>query len=83
MNTVFQYVVKFVCGITGGGNVVTPGTYRTAINVYNPTTTAIDFRKNVAVSYQEQPPVSPGPVSAVFAVSLGAGQAVVIDSGHY
>jgi hypothetical protein len=58
----FQYAVKVVCG-KSDGKVVIPGKYLTAINVHNPTETAIGFRKKFAVAL---PSEKPGPVSEFF-----------------
>jgi hypothetical protein len=71
----FQYAAKFVCG-KSAGEVVAPGVYFTAVNVHNPTYTAIRFRIKIAVAL---PGVKPGPVSKFFDAKLGPDQALEID----
>ncbi len=75
MNIIFQYAVKFVCG-KSAGEVVAPGIYFTAINVHNPTYTAIGFRKKVAIT---SPGEQPGPVSKFFDAKLDTDEALEID----
>ena len=43
---VFEYAVKFICGRTDG-EILAPGVYYTAINVHNPTNTAVGLSKKV------------------------------------
>lgn len=71
-----QYAAKVVCG-KSTGKVVAPGVYFTAINIHNPTYTAIRFRFKIAVAL---PGLTPGPVSKFFDVTLGPDQALEIDS---
>lgn len=71
----FQYVVKFVCG-KGDGQVVAPGNYFTAINVHNPTTAAVTFRKKIAVAL---PSEKAGPISPIFRATLKPDEALEID----
>ncbi len=71
----FEYAVKFVCG-KAEGDVVAPGTYFTAINVHNPGTRGLGFRKKFAVAL---PGERPGPVSRFFDAKLGPDQAFEID----
>jgi hypothetical protein len=78
-NLVFEYAVKFVCGpvpATATAGVVAPGRYFTAINVHNPQTQTVSFRKKVAVALPKQ---QPGPVSQFVAATLGPDQAFEID----
>ncbi len=70
-----QYAAKFVCG-KSAGEVVAPGVYFTAVNVHNPTYTAIRFRIKIAVAL---PGLKPGPVSKFFDAKLGPDQALEID----
>jgi hypothetical protein len=70
-----QYAAKFVCG-KSDGEVVAPGAYFTAVNVHNPTYTAIRFRIKIAVAL---PGLKPGPVSKFFDAELGPDQALEID----
>ena len=71
----FQYAAKFVCG-KSEGKVVAPGVYFTAVNVHNPTYTAIRFRVKIAVAL---PGLTPGPVSKFFDAKLGPDEALEID----
>ena len=71
----FQYAAKFVCG-KSEGKVVAPGVYFTAVNVHNPTYTAVRFRIKIAVAL---PGLEPGPVSKFFDAKLGPDQALEID----
>ena len=73
---VCQYAAKFVCG-KSAGTVVAPGLYFTAVNVHNPTYTAIRFLIKIAVAL---PGLKPGPVSRFFDASLGPDEALEIDS---
>jgi len=67
MRILFQYAVKFVCG-KSNGDVVAPGEYWTAINVHNPTSTQVKFRKKIAIGL---PSERPGPVLKFFDAILG------------
>jgi hypothetical protein len=71
----FEYAAKFVCGKTTGAEVA-PGSYFTAINVHNPATRAITFRKKIAIA---GPRETPGPVTELFDVRLGPDEALEID----
>jgi subtilase family serine protease len=75
MRILFQYAVKFVCG-KSNGEVVAPGEYWTAINVHNPTSTDVKFRKKIAIGL---PSERPGPVSKFFDAILGPDEALEID----
>ncbi|QRN98948.1 hypothetical protein JRI60_07930 [Archangium violaceum] len=72
----FQYAAKFVCG-KSDGEVVAPGTYFTAVNVHNPTSTTIRFSVKVAVGL---PGLKPGPVSKFHDARLGPDEALEIDT---
>jgi hypothetical protein len=74
-DTIYQYAVKVVCG-KSEGRVVAPGQYFTAINIHNPTTDAISFRKKFVVAFPDE---KPGPVTPFFGTRLGADEAVEID----
>ena len=51
----FEYAVKFVCGRSGGQVLqVAPGFYFTDVNVHNPNSTAITFRKKFVLALIEQ-----------------------------
>ena len=71
----FQYAAKFVCG-KSAGEVVAPGVYFTAVNIHNPTYTAVRFRIKIAVAL---PGLKPGPVSKFFDAELGPDEALEID----
>lgn len=70
-----QYAAKFVCG-KSAGEVVAPGVYFTAVNIHNPTYTAVRFRIKIAVAL---PGLKPGPVSKFFDAELGPDEALEID----
>jgi hypothetical protein len=71
----YRYAVKFVCG-TAKGDVLAPGEYWTAINVHNPTSNPVKFRKKIAIALPEE---QPGPVTEFFDAKLGPDQALEID----
>jgi hypothetical protein len=71
----FQYAVKFVCG-KSAGKIVAPGVYFTAVNVHNPTYTAVGLRAKIAVAL---PGLQPGPVSQFYDAKLGPDEAMEID----
>ena len=75
MNLIFQYAVKVVLG-KSDGEVVAPGEYWTAINVHNPTYTAVRFRKKIAIGL---PGEQPGRVTQFFEAKLGPDEALEID----
>jgi hypothetical protein len=70
-----QYAAKFVCG-KSDGTVVAPGIYFTAINVHNPGTKPVSFRKKVAIALAGE---HPGPVTQFFPAGLKPDQAFEID----
>ncbi len=72
---VFQYAIKFVCG-KSDGIVVAPGEYWTAINVHNPTSVPVRFKKKIAIGLPKE---RPGPVSQFFDTKLGPDEAFEID----
>jgi hypothetical protein len=72
---IFQYATKFVCG-KSAGEVVAPGVYFTAVNVHNPTDTAVGLRVKVAVAL---PGLQPGPVSQFYDAKLEPDEALEID----
>jgi hypothetical protein len=72
---VFEYAVKFICG-RSDGEILAPGIYYTAINVHNPTNTAISFRKKFAVAW---PSERPGPKTDFIGTELGPDLALEID----
>jgi hypothetical protein len=74
MGTV-QYAVKFVCG-KSNGDVLAVGEYWTAINVHNPTSVPVPFKKKIAIAL---PGEVPGPVSGFFEARLGPDEALEID----
>jgi hypothetical protein len=71
----FQYAAKFVCG-KSAGQVVAPGVYSTAVNVHNPTYTAIRLHTKIAVAL---PGLKPGHVSKFVEARLGPDEALEID----
>jgi hypothetical protein len=70
-----EYAVKVVCGSPDSAQAA-PGTYFTAINVYNPSRDTVRFTVRIAAT---SPGMRPGPVSPTFGASLGPGQALEID----
>ncbi len=75
MDVIFEYAVKVICG-KADGEILAPGRYWTAINVHNPATTGVKFRKKVAIAF---PGEKPGPVSEFFDAKLGPDEAFEID----
>jgi hypothetical protein len=91
---VFQYAVKAVCGplnaTTTQSQVLTPGTYYTAVNIHNPSTCKhVTFRWKLAIA-KPLPPVSPpsdlagqevgGLISYFQRLTLRPDEAVEIDT---
>ncbi|MEJ2303804.1 MAG: CARDB domain-containing protein [Anaerolineales bacterium] len=73
----YRYIVKFVCG-KSGGEVVAPGRYYTAINVENPSERVARIRKRFSIAL---PGEMAGPVSEFFLAKLGPYEAMEIDCG--
>jgi hypothetical protein len=74
---IYRYVVKFICG-KSGGEIVAPGRYYTAINVQNLSDQGIRFRKRFSIAL---PGEMAGPVSGYFMARLGPYEALEIDCG--
>jgi hypothetical protein len=72
---VFEYAVKFICGRTDG-EILAPGVYYTAINVHNPTNTAVGLRKKFAVAL---PSERSAPPTRFYDARLGPDEALEID----
>jgi CARDB len=72
----FEYAVKFICGKSDERGVVAPGLYFTAINVHNPASQSIAFKKKFATALPRE---KPGPVSRLFNARLGPDEAFEID----
>ncbi len=74
----FQYPVKFICALPGVDTTgaVVPGAYATAINIHNPTSDTVVFRKKFALAL---PNDVPGRVSPFARSVLGPDQAVEIN----
>lgn len=70
-----EYSVKFICG-KGDGKCATEGEYFTAINVYNPMTGGVGFKKKFAVALPEG---KAGKATRFFGAELGADQTFEID----
>jgi CARDB len=73
--SVYEYVVKFLCGHSPG-EVTARGVYFTAINVHNPGHEPVHLRWKVAVAL---PGLEPGPVSKFSTAELGPDEALEID----
>lgn len=74
-----EYAVKFVCGraVPSAATLpVAPGSYYTAINVHNPSSRPVVFRKKFAVAL---PSERAGEVRGFFEARLGADSALEID----
>ena len=78
--TEFQYAAKFICGNVGAGDIVSPGTYFTVINVRNPSrTNSVAFTKKFT---QALPFEKSGKITGVVQASLAADAAMGIDCGN-
>ena len=78
----FSYAAKFVCGRNPGKtDRVIPGVYASAINIHNPGSQPVTFRKKVALTF---PPVEqrPGEVSKFITDTLGPDEALEVDCGE-
>lgn len=71
----YEYAIKIVCG-TPGTRAVAPGLYFTAINVHNPGSDTVVFRKKFATTLPEE---RPGPISPFSRNALVPDQALEID----
>ncbi len=73
-----EYAVKFVCGraVQDKTTSVAPGFYFTDINVHNPNTAGVEFKKKFAVALPNQ---KPGPVSQFFGAALKPDEAFSVD----
>jgi hypothetical protein len=79
----YEYAVKFVCGRAGSVQgllpPVAPGFYFTDINVHNPNSGTIEFKKKFAVAFPNQ---KAGPVSQFFGAVLKSDEAFSVDCGE-
>lgn len=75
----FQYTAKFVIG-RSNGEILAPGQYFTAINVYNPgvTTTAPRISKRFVIALPKES--NKGPAIGPIGVTLNRGEALEIDT---
>src|SRR5919202_864163 len=74
-----QYSAKLICG-RSDGTVAAPGEYWTAVNVHNPGSTGVQFRKKFVVSPPEPPDgTPPQPPTRVLPASLGPDGTFEID----
>jgi hypothetical protein len=73
-----EYAVKFVCGraVQDRTTSVATGFYYTDINVHNPNTAGIEFKKKFAVALPNQ---KPGKVSEFFSAALKPDEAFSVD----
>jgi hypothetical protein len=71
----YEYAVKIVCG-TPATKALAPGVYFTAINVHNPGSDTVVFRKKFATTLPEE---RPGPISPFSRNILVPDQALEID----
>lgn len=62
----YQYAVKFACGLvqpnTEQSKIISPGDYKTIINIHNPQTANLSYiKKKVVIASQEEPrqPIAP------------------------
>jgi len=76
--TSYEYAVKFVCGraIQDKTTSAAPGFYFTDINVHNPNSTAIEFKKKFAIALPNQ---TAGKISELFPAALKSDQAFSVD----
>lgn len=77
MKTIFQYAAKVVLG-KSNGEVVAPGDYWTAVNVYNPNSRTVYFKKKVAIGLPNE---KAGKIWGPFPAQLRADEALEIDRG--
>lgn len=81
IKTEYQYAAKVICSLLGtfGDGFLSEGTYRSVINVHNPTDKKITFAKKVALAEQEDSPPSEFSVTPFKKYTLEPDGAVVID----
>lgn len=63
-NPTYQYVAKFACGLVQPNTInsyVSPGDYRTVINIHNSQTSNISIKKKIVIASAEEPrnPIAP------------------------
>jgi len=73
---IYEYAVKFVCGVVGQSSVLARGVYFTAINVHNQSNESVELRKRIAIAL---PSERAGKVSEFFTASLKPDEALEID----
>ncbi len=72
---IYEYAVKVICG-QSHGDILSQGSYLTAINVHNPSRKTVVFNQKFATA---PPHEKPGPVSGFWQSKLGPDQALEID----
>jgi hypothetical protein len=61
----YQYVAKFACGLvqpnTESAKIISPGDYKTIVNIHNPQSSNVSLRKKVVIASAEEPrhPIAP------------------------
>lgn len=80
----YEYAVKFVCGVKGPSTlstkappVVAPGAYFTAVNVHNPNAQPVNFKKRFVIALPGEQ--QGGKISAFFPAALIADEAFEIE----
>jgi hypothetical protein len=81
LRTDFQYAVKVACSLLGtfGDSFLANGTYRTVVNVHNPTTRRVTLGRKVVIAGAENEPASQFSISPFRKVTLEADGAFQLD----
>jgi hypothetical protein len=75
----FQYAIKFVCGTSSGDPFqLVPGTYATAVNLFNAGTSDVTLRKRLALAFPPQEQAT-GEVSDQIEDVMAPGTALQVD----
>ena len=82
LKTSYQYAVKTLCtlfGSIGFGDALSPGRYRTVINIHNPTEKKLEVARKFALAGKPGEPMGSFSVTPYKAFTLGPDQAVAYN----
>jgi hypothetical protein len=82
LKTSYQYAVKTLCtlfGEIGFGDALSPGRYRTVINIHNPTEKKFEIARKFALAGGPTDPFGPFSVTPYKSLTLGPDQAIAFN----
>lgn len=82
LKTSYQYAVKTLCtmlGEIGFGDALSPGRYRTVINIHNPTEKSFEIARKFALAGGPTDPFGPFSVTPYKSLKLGPDQAIAFN----